>query len=360
MGSVAPMDVKIQVSLKTVGLVLGLVGLFWVLSLAWEFFLLLLLSGVLAASLYPPVAWLKNRNFPRRLSILGFYLLFLILSVILVAGLATMLLDQGRQFFQHLPGYLASAGDFIRTLPFIDQDQELLTLLGRHLETIAAQVVKFLFSSLDYLFVVFGGLISVLTVSIFTYFLLTDTHYFESTMLRVVPPPQRSKVQGLMRAIAHKVGFYIRGQLLVMALMGILTGVGLSIVGVPYAAVLGALVFALDIIPLVGPILATFVGVVVALGQDPMMAVWALLVFFVAQQLENYVFAPMILGKTLDLHPFWILLSLILGGALMGIVGVILAVPLAATIRILIEELYLKGYLDKRYPPEATKAGLTA
>lgn len=350
MSGTPPPVYRIEISVKTLlfGLLL-LLGL-GALYMVRELVVLLLLSCVLAASLYPPVAWLKKRHFSRRISILLFYLLFLLIAVGFGFGLSTLLISQGKQFFAHLPLYLDSAGRFLRQIPFISTDEELLALLSRNLETLASHLAKFVFSSLDYLLVVFNGVLGLMTVLVFTYFLLSDTEYFEGVVLKLVPPPSRSRVRELLQAVALKVGFYIRGQLMVMALMGILTSVGLAIIGVPYALVLGSLVFVLDIIPIVGPIAASAFGVLIALGQDPVLAVWAALVYFIAQQTESYVFSPMILGRTLGLHPFWILFSLILGGALLGIPGVFLAVPTAATVRLLVDELYVKGYMAGKYP----------
>jgi predicted PurR-regulated permease PerM len=164
----------------------------------------------------------------------------------------------------------------------------------------------------------------------------------------LVPVAKRNKIEELLKTVAAKAGAYARGQLLVMTATGVLTGLGLYFLGVPYALTLGVITFILDIVPILGPFIAAGFGIIVALAQDPMLALWTALLYLIVQQMENNFLSPMILGKSVGLNSFWILLSIFAGGALFGIIGVILAVPTAVAIGLLIEEFYIKDYIEKR------------
>lgn len=300
--------------------------------------LMLVLSGLVATALYPPVAWLKARKFPERVSVLLFYLCFILLAIGFTGLLGGILYEQGIQFVSNLPRYLNSATQFLNQYPFFSDESGFLATLQSNIPALLSQVAQMIFSSLNSLKVVFSSVFGIITILVFTFFLLGDTQYFEGVFLDLFPENRRKRFQEMTHEVIHDVGTYVRGQLIVMGAMGLVTFAGLMIVGVPYAFVLGVIVFLLDIIPLVGPLIAASFGILIALGTDPTMAIWAALVYLVAQQLENYVFIPMILGRSVGLHPFWILFSIMIGGTLFGIVGVLLAVPTALTFRILYRE----------------------
>lgn len=333
---------RIEISPRTILFTLGVLILLWVLVHIRVLLMVLFLACLLAAALYPGVAWLKTRRFPRQLSILVFYIVFVLLAAGIISLMANILLDEGGQFLENLPRYTESASAFLEELPLpLEFRQNIFSLLSRFLSNVITQLIQFLVSGLNYLVLVVQSMFSVVTILVFAFFLMSNPQHFENTLLQMIPPSKRAGGHRLLAALALRLGTYVRGQLLVMTAVGILTWLGLSIVGVPYAFVLGLLAFLLEIVPILGPLLTTALGVLVALGQDPMLALWAFLVFFAVQQLENYVLIPYVLGKTVGLHPFWILFSVLAGGALSGIVGVLLAVPIAVTVSLVLHTFYI-------------------
>lgn len=343
MGKNAPGSVlEVAIAPRTLLMSIGLLLLLWTLFLIREALLVLFVAGLLATALYPGVSWLKKRHFPRRFSIGMFYLLFIVLAAGILILMTNLIIDQGQQFADRFPFYLDSAMRFLSQHRLLRAEDGALSLFARYFGSLAAEAVGFILARLNYLLVLVQGLISLVTVLVFAFFLLVDTPYFESALLRFIHPSKQEKTAILMRTLTRKVGYYIRGQLSVMAITGSLTWLGLSLIGVNYAFILGLLVFLLDIIPIVGPILATFFGVLVALGQEPRLVLWALLVYFTVQQLESFLLTPAILGRSAGIHPFWVLLSILIGGILFGVVGVLLAVPTAIAIGLLIEEFHLQ------------------
>ncbi len=324
-------------------LLVALVGIaLWSIFLARTIIVDVLLACVLASVLYPPVQWLQSKRWPRRLSILIFYLLLLII----VAGVAYLIgniaMEQGRNLLESAPYRMERLSSLISGLPFVEGDDAFFRMISENLRALGEKALGLMVSTFDYVMVLFNGMIHILIILTLTFFLLADTHYFHDVFLKLFPPDKRAEVGELLPSLAIQVGGYVRGQLLVMSFVGILTWIGLSIVGLQYAFILGMLAFFLDIIPIIGPIFATIVGTLIALGTEPSLAGWTLLVFFVVQQLESYVIYPKVLGETTGLHPAWVFLALLTGGAVAGISGVLLAIPAALLINILMHRHYFR------------------
>jgi predicted PurR-regulated permease PerM len=348
---------RISLSAQTLFAALLVVGLVFVGMAILDILVLIFISCVLAAALFPGVTWLKRRNVSRPMSILLFYLLFLLLAGGLGFLLFNVVLEQGQQLIDNLPGYTESLETSINSLPGLRTRVDLSVTLTNHIEEVANQAFRLLFSTLNYLKLVVSSVVSLVTVLVLTFFLLSDTHYFQQVVTHLFPESKRTQVMGLLSQTACNIGAYVRGQLTVMAIVGILTWLGLSLVGIRYAFLLGVLAFLLDIIPIVGPFLAAGFGILVAIGSGLEAVLWTGFVYLAVQQIENYFLSPTILGKSVDLHPFWILLSFLIGGSLMGVTGVILAVPVTLTLRILLQQLILPRIyeIDRPATPPAAE-----
>ena len=346
-------ETRIFITPGTILMTLALLLAVWVLYQVRDILVLLFLSCLIAAALYPTVEWLRQRKFPSQLSILLFYLLFIGAVVGIMAGLTNLIATEGGAFVNNLPTYMASARQTIEGLPFFHGQRQLVQSMLNNFQDILLRSAQLLSSAFTYFAAVFSGLLSMLTVLVLTFYLLSDIRHFETITLRLAPRAYRPKFQSLLRTAACKTGAYIRGQLLLMTVVGVAVWLGLELLGVHYAPMLGLIAFFLEIIPLVGPVLSAILAILVALGQDVTLALWVGVFYFVLQQLENYLLAPKILGNSVHLHPFWILLSLLTGASLLGVAGVLLAVPVAVVLRLLVQEFYIKQYLHESPDPEA-------
>jgi predicted PurR-regulated permease PerM len=323
----------------------ALLLLLWAVWLVHEVVMAVLLACVLAAALNPPVRWLEKRQWPKRISILVFYLAFLLLIGGIGFLTASALIEQGRDLIENLPEYRQTAERALRNLPFATQQDRWLSMLSDNLQNLGERAISMLVSTVDYLFSFVRGIVSVLIVLVLAYFLLVDAEYFRQAILRLVPPAARERTENLLVLLAQKTGAYVLGRLIVMAILGISVWAVLGLMGVPYAFLLGVATFLLEIIPFLGPTLAAVLGLLVVLGHDPGLFIWVLLFYIVLQQLENYILTPRILGESVEMHPVWVFLSILIGGVLFGVPGVILAVPAAVAIGLLLEEFYIGDYL---------------
>lgn len=193
----------------------------------------------------------------------------------------------------------------------------------------------------------FGGALSLLTLlfllPIYTYFLLFELDRIHGFVVDNLPQRDRAQVVRIAQQIGEVLSSFLRGRMLISALKGLFVAAGLWAIGVPYALLLGLLVAMFSLIPFVGPFIAFALGALLAMLEfDLFTALWRTgLVYLLAEVLEGYVLMPKILGDSLGLHPLVVLASLMIGGAALGMFGILLALPLAATVIILTRELLL-------------------
>lgn|GEM_PF-1928915 len=332
----------VVVTAKIFFTVLSLLLLTWVVYRVREILFLLFLSFIISSALYPPVNWLKSKKFPSHLSILVFYIAFLILLTLVAMLVSEMLTNEGRQFMLHLPQYIDQAQLTISKIYFGGKQFNLLESVSNNLRNLINQSMQVALTSLEYLFSLVKGMFGIVTVLVFTFFFLSDTSYFEKTCLRLIPLEHRSSVDGFSRRLIQKIGAYIRGQFCIMCIIGTLIWLTLSALGIPYALILGLLGFLLDAIPVVGPLVSASFGIIVALGHNPSSALLVAVAYFVIQHIESYFLGPTIIGRSLGLHPFWILMSILLSEMLLGIEGLLVAIPLGLVIALLLDEFYTK------------------
>ncbi len=155
-----------------------------------------------------------------------------------------------------------------------------------------------------------------------------------------MPEPHQERVVFLLDTLQRVVGGYIRGQLLLCALIGLLVGIGMQVIGVPYALLLGVLAFVLEFIPVLGTLVSGAICVLLALTQGWIIAVIVLVYFVVVHVIEGDVVGPRIVGKAIGLHPIVSLAALIAGGELFGITGALFASPIAGVIQALLRAMW--------------------
>lgn len=184
----------------------------------------------------------------------------------------------------------------------------------------------------------------VLTLFLAAYFVIEADNLW-ADILKWIPPAHRERVKGLIRPFEYKLGGFVRGQLLVSFCVGLFLFAGFSLLRVENALMLGMLAALLNLVPYVGSLIATGSALLVALNQEgggPMLALAVFGLYALEQWVESSFIVPNLLGKSVDLHPLIVLISIIVGGSLLGIAGALIAIPLASVGILLSEEFYLK------------------
>lgn len=195
--------------------------------------------------------------------------------------------------------------------------------------------------------------ISLVIVPIWLFYVLNEQTRFTRAAVQIVPDAIRADVVNMVRVADRILSKYLRGQLVLCVVVGVLSTLGLTLLGVSFPLVLGVVAGVFEILPFVGPILGAVPAVLVALIQRPLLAVWTILLFLIIQQVENVVLVPRISGKAVELHPALIAVVLIVGTQVAGLWGAILAVPLTAIVRDVFKYLYLRLQDSPVEPKEA-------
>ena len=190
-----------------------------------------------------------------------------------------------------------------------------------------------------------GMLVLILFAGI--YFAL-DPKLYRNGALRLLPPSRRGQVGAALDGAGGALRQWLVAQLIIMSAVGVLTGVGLGLVGVPLALSLGLLSGLLEFVPLIGPIAAAVPGMLLAFADGPRTALYAALVYVAVQQIESNLLTPLVQRWAVDLPPVIALLSIVAGGVLFGPLGMIFATPLAVVVLELVQHLYVEDTLEER------------
>jgi predicted PurR-regulated permease PerM len=333
----------IVIALLTAVVVLGALFLLWQVRtiIGWG-----VLALFLAAVLNPAVNWLERRRIKRSLGILLTYL-GVVLGLVLILGIfVPVVYSEIRDLIDFIVAVTQSPGgasEYLRTLLEQLGLGSLFNTLSERLAELPSQLGQlarsFLLSA--------GGLAisaatfvsALVTILTLTFFLLLNPAGFINVGLRLFAEPQRPRVRLLLEQSAGAVSGYITGNLAISFICGVLTFIVLVVLGMPYPAALALLVALLDLIPLVGATLGGALLVVVGLFVSPLTAIILLVYVLVYQQVEGSVLQPLVYSRAVQLNALLIFVAVLVGAALMGIPGALLAIPVAEIIRIVVTDL---------------------
>ena len=181
-------------------------------------------------------------------------------------------------------------------------------------------------------------------------YVLIDLDRFKRTSVELTPPKYQEEVSYVGGEVGGALGSFVRGQLMVALIVGVASSFGMWIIDLPFWLLIGILAGFLNLIPFLGPIVGGALAVLVALlNGDPAQAVWAVVIFVVIQQIDNHVITPMIQRTRVQLSPLVIVLALVIGGSLAGLLGVLIAVPVTAAIRILVGHVWRTRVLGQSW-----------
>jgi predicted PurR-regulated permease PerM len=303
----------------------------------------------------PLVALLTKRGVNRALAIVGVVVPILAVVATIVTISGPQLFEQSQTLITKLPSFaeravewIAGIGDRLARLPFLSREQQnfLSRLdaqqLGQILQSNAQQILGrlggFGVGLLSHLGSVLGLLAYVVVVPVVTFYLLLDWAKFTTSVANLIPPSRRDTLMGFVDEYDRALGQYIRGQLLEATIVGVLTTVGLAILGVPSALLIGVITGVFNLIPYVGFAVSIIPALVVALTMDDPMSglIRVIIVFASVQFIDGSVTGPRIVGNSVGLHPIWIMIALTLSGAFFGFTGLLLAIPLAVLVKLLL------------------------
>ena len=353
-GAQRPTPIRVSKRTRNVLLVLGLAALVLLMWLAPTVPVVLLGGFALAMPLSFPVRWL-SRVMPRGLAILVSFLILLGLGVLALLTLVPILIEQLASLIRAAPDVVRGARETLRgTLEPLSEvgllqgtPDEFMSRLGQDLLNLAQNAAQQVLGSLiGFVSVTFGLALSLFGVLFVAVYLLANVRQLKATYLRVAPKRYRRDARELWDSFAFTLSHYLSGLALDMFIQGAISAVGLFLLGVPYALLLGAWVSLTAIIPYLGAWLGAIPAVIVALTVSPTTALLTALLYLVIQQLEGNVLQPAIQGTVLNMPSILIFLAVIAGGEIAGLLGVIFAVPVLAVLKVLFDFFRARLYTE--------------
>lgn len=355
---------KIRISNSKVLPLLGVVLLFYLLfslfrkyTILSDTFFTITLSAILAYILNPLVTFIESRGMKRIYAVSTLYLIILGILFILAFLVVPSSSKEIRKLANNLPEYFNNIKSFIDNLytkyyeslgdlPPILQGIEnaVMDNLARIESTLGSTIKSFI----EVLIVSLSKIITFILTPILTFYFLVDKDFFKKRIIELIPIKYRSEVISLANKIDTSVSKFVRGRIIMAMTVGVVTTIFLLIMGVDFAMVIGFITAIADIIPYIGPFIGFVPAVIFAFISSPIKAVWVSIFFILIQWAENNLLGPKILGDSTGMHPLTILLSIIAGGAIFGVIGMILSVPFVAISTIFYD--YFREKLKK--PPE--------
>lgn len=329
-------DLSFYTLIKIASVLLFFVFLYFVRDII----IILLFAIVIASGVAPFASWLDQKRLPRLLGVLFLYLAIFAAALFLLSLVVPFVTSEINQLIKDLPNFITRVSSSLeraqesssgRYLDLFSEIQNLLDSFASYLQASSQSAFSLVIS-------IFGGLFSFLAIIVLSFYLAVTRRGIESFIRSIIPREYETRFLNVWQRSEKKVGRWLQGQLLLALIVGLAVYITLSLMGVKFALLLGILAMILELIPTVGPVLAAVPAVILAFTQSPGLALWVVLAYLIIQQLENHILVPLVLGRTVGLHPVVVILALLIGYKLAGVSGMILSVPVAAIIVEIIDE----------------------
>ncbi len=330
------------------------VNIYQIRDQVFVFILPFLLAIIFFYVFNPLVEFIESYKVPKIIVILSVYGVVLALLILVGISLANAIFEEVQEFSQEIPFYMRELRQFVDETEFLIYElpppvtnaiNELIYEFQVNFSDILGRVLDFegiIGTGINILAYAF----SLIALPIILFYFLKDSEILKNNLILIVPPKYRKKVRAIMKDVDTTFGNYIRSQLLVCFFVGVLTYLGLWFLGVEFALVLGVIAGITNIIPYFGPFIGAVPSTIIALLESPLLALKVVIWILIVQQVESQLISPQILGRHLKLHPLAVVTSLIAAGHFFGFLGLILAVPIVAILRVVIRHLFWDYFLQ--------------
>jgi predicted PurR-regulated permease PerM len=328
-----------EISVKTILKVLGILLILWVLYVSRDIVALFFLSVIFTATLDPAIDRMQHKKIPRPVSVFIIYI-----AVIGIVGGAISLLippivSQTKDFATNFPAYSDKLSTTFSGIELYAKSYGIdLNIQNMVKDSLggAVQTSGQIFSTTVGVFTVFISLIVVLSL---TFYMSVKEDGMKGFIVSLTPKDHREHMVSLVERIQKKVGRWMFGQIILMVVIFILDFSALSLLGIPYALILALVAGILEIVPYLGPIISATLATLVGLMISPLTGVEILITLTIIQQLESHVIVPQIMKKAVGLNPVVVILALLIGAKLGGTIGAILSVPIATALGVFVQDL---------------------
>lgn len=334
---------RITINIGTVTLVkiFGVIAAMVLLYFVRDVLFLLFVVLAIVVALDPLVDNIqKYLRFPRWLAVSSLYVVVIAIIALVIGLIIPPLVEQVKTLSENLPVYInklmpayQNIKDMIESSKIIPSSQSILNQITSSLSGFSNSILS---TTMD----VFGGFISLITILVLTFYMLLEESASKKALMTVIPTKNREYVIKVLNRIGDRVGGWARGQLLLMLAIFITTLIGLLILRVPYALTLALIAGLTEVIPVIGPWIGAVPAVLVAFTVSPILGVLTIVLYILVQQLENHILVPNVMRRTVGLSPVLVIIGMLTGAKLMGLLGILIAVPIVAIIVVIIQEIF--------------------
>ncbi|NUO55906.1 MAG: AI-2E family transporter [Hamadaea sp.] len=296
---------------------------------------LVLIALFVAVSLDPAVRWMVRRGLHRSWAVSIVILVLVALFGLFVWSIVPPVVDQSGTLLQKLPSYVQTWSEKSRAIQEITDRYNLTDRLTSLAGELPGRIAN---GALGFVQKLFGTIAAALTVLVLSIYFMADMPRLQRGVVRLFPPAHRRRGAHIVAVVVDKVGGYMIGNIVISLIAGVAAFICFQAVGVPYAVPLAVMVAITDLIPMIGASLGAIIGVGVSLLT---VGIWprsiVVLLFFIAyQQIENYLIQPRVMRNAVDLSPVAVLVVALIGGTVLGLVGALMAIPIAAAVKVVL------------------------
>lgn len=303
----------------------------------------IILAGVMYYLLRPLVN-LVARYVPRGLAILSIYLMFIGLITLLLFLIGPTLQQQVNSLVKNTPNIVNDIRDFTAELQEneyiarFQQDERfsLEEISGKIADNLNAYLTAFGSNVINVISAITGFIVLLVIIPFVLFYMLKDGNSLPDQIIKFIPRQHEREGRDVLKDMDTAISSYIQGQIIVSIFVGVLIYIGFLIIGLEYSLVLALIAMFTNVIPFIGPFIGTIPSIVVAFFDEPIMALWVLIVVIIVQQLESNLVSPQVMGKKLDVHPLTIILLLLVASKFAGLLGLLLAVPTYAISKVVV------------------------
>ncbi|MFJ6414971.1 AI-2E family transporter [Terribacillus sp. AE2B 122] len=304
----------------------------------------IILSGIVYYLTVPIVNYLEKKRVKRIYSIIVLYLVIIGLLTILISLVIPVLKEQTLSLIENSTDYFEQGIDVVQSITgsnIVNQIQQSgnfdFNQILNELQTRGTSMLNNLFTNLtSFVGAVTEVIIAIVTVPFILFYLLKDGKKLPVYILKLLPVRFRSQTYEVMSEMNHQISSYIRGQIIVSFVIGILLYIGYMIIGLDYAPVLAVIAAFTSVVPYLGPAIAITPAIIIAIVTSPFMLLKLIIVWTIVQLVEGKLITPQIMGRNIRVHPITIIFVILTAGNLFGVVGVILAVPGYAILKVIV------------------------
>jgi predicted PurR-regulated permease PerM len=311
------MVTKIEISHKTIIFTLVLLAGVWMVWQIRDILLFLFIAFIIMSGLRPMVEGLENKKVPRILAVIIVYLGIIGILTLTIASLIPAMIIQSTHLIQTLPSVVE------KVVPYG------VVNLGEFTQQIAPIGQNIIKVTIN----IFSNFVTIVTILVFVFYFLLERKHTRTTLAGFVGTDHAEVIMGVLERIESRLGMWIRGELILMTLIGVMTYIGLLLLRIDFALPLAIFAGLLEILPNIGPIISGVPAVLVALSISPVAALSVVGLFILVHQLENNLIVPFVMKQSVGLSPLITIFALMIGGKLAGISGAILAVPIVLIIQ---------------------------